>query len=63
MSRHRGRLLICWTCKDDLIWNVDHSEEDDQGNDVLVSYFTCPTCNAEVVFYHGEPEDSDLLRP
>ena len=52
--------MICWTCKDDLIWNVDHSEEDDQGNDVLVSYFTCPTCNAEVVFYHGEPEDSDL---
>lgn len=47
--------MNCWHCvNQELIWNDDHMMEDDMGAERLVSFFSCPSCNALVEFYYGD---------
>lgn len=45
--------MNCWVCKDvELIWGGDHDEEDDNGEEVIVTNLHCPECESEVLVYH-----------
>ena len=39
--------MYCWHCQEKLIWGGDHQEEDDEGNDLIVTNLSCSKCDAE----------------
>jgi len=42
--------MNCWSCRTELIWGGDHDLEDCEEY-VIVSNFSCPSCQAHVEFY------------
>jgi|TARA_R110000787_G_scaffold29297_4_gene79439 hypothetical protein len=58
--------MYCWHCQEKLIWGGDHQEEDDEGNDLIVTNLSCSKCDAEVLVYltikNDMEEDNDLQK-
>ena len=52
--------MKCWHCGHDLIWGSDSDWEDTDGNQCMVSYFSCSNCKAFVeVYLPNEEEDNE----
>lgn len=45
--------MKCWHCDKELIWGGDHDEEDDEGNELIVTNLSCFHCDAFVLIYKG----------
>tara|TARA_R110000765_G_scaffold350992_1_gene440974 strand:+ start:858 stop:1070 length:213 start_codon:yes stop_codon:yes gene_type:complete len=43
--------MNCWHCETELIWGGDQDEQDDDGNELIVSNLSCPECESFVLVY------------
>jgi len=43
--------MNCWHCKHELIWVGDSNVEDDEGNEMIETNLTCPSCDSFVLVY------------
>ena len=55
--------MKCWHCKTELIWGGDHDDEDEDGNEMIVTNLSCPKCETFVLVYFTikKEEDDGLL--
>ena len=55
--------MKCWHCNTELIWGGDHDDEDEDGNEMIVTNLSCPKCEAFVLVYFTikKEEDEGLL--
>lgn len=51
-------MMNCYACKAELIWGCDYDTEEDDDH-LIMTCLSCSECNAEVVVYWGEKEESD----
>ena len=41
--------MKCWHCNTELIWGGDHDDEDEEGNEMIVTNLSCPKCETFVL--------------
>ena len=44
--------MKCWHCNTELIWGGDHDDEDEEGNEMIVTNLSCPKCETFVLVYY-----------
>ena len=54
--------MNCWHCKHELIWSGDSDTEDDEGNEMIETNLTCPSCDSFVLVY-AKVNKKDDARP
>jgi hypothetical protein len=55
MSEDKPKSPACWMCETELIWGGDH--DDETGDHLIATNYSCPNCKAFYLLYWGEPED------
>lgn len=52
--------MKCWHCNTELIWQNDHTDDDD--DTYMITYLECPKCPTRVEVYHQTVEDKTKKR-
>ena len=50
--------MKCWHCNTELIWQNDHTDDDD--DTYMITYLECPKCPTRVEVYHQTVEDTKV---